>query len=106
MENANASTSVVTVLATDQDQDANGRVLYSITNGNTADAFEIDNQTGVVTVKGSINRENIKEYSLTIQAEDAGHPSSRKVRLRPHKVKSMQKRSSWERFVFPLCQCH
>jgi len=83
MENSNVSTSVATVYATDQDQDANGRVSYSITSGNTGDAFDINNQTGMVTVKGVIDRENIKEYSLTVQAEDGGHPSSRKVSLLP-----------------------
>jgi len=81
MENSNVSTSVVTVYAADQDQEANGRVSYAITSGNTGDAFEINNQTGMVTVKGVIDRENIKEYSLTVQAEDGGHPSSRKVSL-------------------------
>lgn len=79
MENSNASSSVATVYATDEDQEANGRVSYTITSGNTGEAFEINNQTGAVSVKGSIDREKIKEYSLTIQAEDAGHPSSRKV---------------------------
>ena len=79
MENSNVSTSVVTVYATDQDQDANGRVSYALTSGNTGDAFDINNRTGMITVKGVIDRENIKQYSLTVQAEDGGHPSSRKV---------------------------
>lgn len=83
MENSNMGTSVVTVYATDKDQDDNGRVSYAITSGNTGDAFEINNQTGLVKVKGVIDRENIKEYSLTVQAEDGGHPSSRKVSLEP-----------------------
>ena len=83
MENSNVSTSVVIVYATDQDQEANGRVSYAITSGNTGDAFDINNQTGLVTVKGVIDRENIKEYSLTVQAEDGGHPSSRKASLVP-----------------------
>ena len=81
MENSNVSTSVATVYARDEDQDENGHVSYKITSGNIGDAFEIDNQTGVVSVKGSIDREDIKEYTLTIQAEDNGHPSSRKVKF-------------------------
>lgn len=81
MENSNTSTSVATVYATDQDQGENGYVTYKITGGNTGDVFQVDNQTGVVSVKGSIDRERISEYSLTIQAEDGGHPSSRKVRF-------------------------
>lgn len=81
MENSNTSTSVATVYATDQDQGENGYVTYKITGGNTGDVFQVDNQTGVVSVKGSIDRERISEYSLTIQAEDGGDPSSRKVRL-------------------------
>ncbi|XP_068705618.1 cadherin-23-like isoform X2 [Montipora foliosa] len=79
MENSNVSTSVVTVYATDRDRDENGHVSYTITAGNTEDAFKIDNLTGVLSVKGSIDRERIKEYKLTIQAEDGGLPSSRKA---------------------------
>lgn len=82
LENSNVSTLVAKVYATDEDQDANGRVSYKITSGNTGEAFAINNKTGVVTVKGSIDREKMKEYTLSIQAEDAGHPSSRKVRSR------------------------
>ena len=84
MENSNVSTSVATVYATDQDRDENGHVTYTITSGNIGDAFQINNQTGVVYVKGSIDREVINEYSLTIQAEDGGHPSSRKVSFYIH----------------------
>lgn len=79
LENSNVSTLVATVYATDKDQDANGRVSYKITSGNTGEAFAVNNKTGVVTVKGSIDREKMKEYTLSIQAEDAGHPSSRKA---------------------------
>lgn len=82
MENSNVSVSVATVYATDRDQDQNGRVSYKITSGNIRNAFKIDNQTGLVSVKGSIDREAIKEYKLTVQAEDAGHPSSRKVTIK------------------------
>lgn len=84
MENSNTSTSVATVYATDQDQAENGYVTYKITGGNKGDVFQVDNQTGLVSVRGPIDRERISEYSLTIQAEDGGHPSSRKVRFDMH----------------------
>ena len=84
MENSNVSASVATVQATDQDHGENGRVSYKITSGNIGNAFEVDNQTGLVSVKGSIDREVIKEYKLTVQAEDGGYPSSRKVTIKDH----------------------
>ena len=87
MENSNTSTSVATVYAKDQDQGENGYVTYKITGGNTGGVFQVDNQTGVVSVKGSIDRERISEYSLTIQAEDGGHPSSRKVWFNMHPLR-------------------
>ena len=79
LENSNVSTSVATVYATDRDRDENGHVSYKITAGNIGNAFEVNNLTGVVTVKGAIDREMVKEFKLTVRAEDGGRPSSRKV---------------------------
>ena len=80
LENSNVSTSVATVYATDRDRDENGHVSYKITAGNLGHAFEVNNLTGVVSVKGAIDREEVKEFKLTVRAEDGGLPSSRKVR--------------------------
>lgn len=80
LENSNVSTSVATVYATDRDRDENGHVSYKITAGNLGNAFEVNNLTGVVSVKGTIDREMVKEFKLTVRAEDGGLPSSRKVR--------------------------
>ena len=88
----------MTVYATDRDRDENGHVSYTITAGNIEDAFKIDNLTGVLSVKGSIDRERIKEYKLTIQAEDGGLPSSRKVRKREI---SLVKCPSSNKLLFP-----
>ncbi|XP_015749275.1 PREDICTED: protocadherin Fat 4-like, partial [Acropora digitifera] len=79
LENSNVSTSVATVYATDRDRDENGHVSYKITAGNVGNAFEVNNLTGVVTVKGAIDREMVKEFKLTVRAEDGGRPSSRKA---------------------------
>lgn len=106
MENSNVSTSVATVYATDLDQNENGHVSYKITSGNTGDAFQIDNQTGVVSVKGSINRETLGEYKLTVQAEDGGHPSSRKVGMNGKKKLSSSPSSSTPSRSFHRHQHH
>ncbi|XP_074606157.1 cadherin-23-like isoform X2 [Acropora palmata] len=79
LENSNVSTSVATVYATDRDRDENGHVSYKITAGNLWNAFEVNNLTGVVSVKGAIDREMVKEFKLTVRAEDGGRPSSRKA---------------------------
>ena len=50
-----------------------------ISSGNTGDVFRVDNVTGVVSTVGLLDRERISKYTLLIQAEDKGHPSTRKV---------------------------
>lgn len=73
------NTTVLAVYATDKDKGSNGKITYKISNGNTNNAFKINNVTGVISTDGDINREAIQRYTLTIQAEDQGQPSSRKV---------------------------
>lgn len=78
-EDANVSTSVVTVTATDRDKGSNGKVYYAISSGNSEGFFHVDNKTGVVSTAGSLDRERTSKYTLIIQAQDNGHPSARKV---------------------------
>ena len=81
LENVNLSTVVITVHAKDEDQTSNGQVLYKINSGDNLGMFSINNRTGLISVAGGIDREKTHEYTLTVQAEDQGHPSSRKVCL-------------------------
>ncbi|XP_029649531.1 protocadherin Fat 4-like isoform X3 [Octopus sinensis] len=74
-ENSN-SKNIFQVTANDGDSD---NVTYAITKGNLNQAFEIDNVTGVVSVKNSkeLDFENVKKFELTIVATDnAKNPQS------------------------------
>lgn len=63
-----------TVEASDPD---GGSVLeYSITDGNTNSAFEINPDHGIVTVLGNIDYETIPTYTLTITVDDGLHQST------------------------------
>ena len=64
-ENANVSDSVLQVSATDLDPGST--LTYSITGGNTQNAFTIDASTGLVSVARLLDRETIPFYSLSIQ---------------------------------------
>ena len=62
--------SVLSVLATDTDTGVNGDVRYTITGGNTGNAFYLNTLTGELFVQGSLDRETTPSYTLAIQAAD------------------------------------
>ena len=66
-ENATSGTPVVTVLATDPDNDS---LTYSITAGNTGSAFHIATNSDSITVLGTLDHGTTPSYSLTVQADD------------------------------------
>ena len=67
-ENAAAGTTVGTVAATDED--AGDDLTFSITAGNVDNAFVINENTGVITVAGTIDHETTLTYTLTVQVSD------------------------------------
>ncbi|KAI5642703.1 cadherin domain-containing protein [Phthorimaea operculella] len=69
-ENASIGASVLQVSATDIDEDANGRVRYSIISGDENRDFSVSEDTGVVRVAKNLNFERKSRYQLTIRAED------------------------------------
>ncbi|KAL7858452.1 hypothetical protein AOLI_G00185540 [Acnodon oligacanthus] len=74
-ENISFGTSVVKVHASDVDEGANGKVTYAFDKSlmNKAfDKFEIDADTGEITVKGLIDFEEQSVYEIDIQASDKG----------------------------------
>jgi hypothetical protein len=72
-ENAANGTVVGTATATDPDGNT---ITYSITGGNTGNAFQIDPVTGVITVSTSsaVDFENTPIFNLTVTATDNGFP--------------------------------
>ncbi|XP_071313467.1 protocadherin alpha-8-like isoform X16 [Trachinotus anak] len=74
-ENAQISTTVIQVNATDLDEGPNGDVVYSFSNSvnhKFFKIFEINPSTGEITVKGHIDYEEKDKYELEIQASDKG----------------------------------
>lgn len=69
--------STIACVKADDSDDPNshaGKLLYRITDGDFGLAFVIDRQTGAVTTRTSLDRENVACYQLTIQATDMGIP--------------------------------
>ena len=44
---------------------------YAITSGNTGSVFDIDDETGDITVAAALDHETTDEYTLTVEAEDS-----------------------------------
>ena len=85
IENATIWSSVIQVSASDADQvdsaivggelifyNRNGYVTYSITQGDPDDHFDIDPDTGVVSIASNLDRELYTDYNLTLNATDGG----------------------------------
>ena len=68
-EDATNSATVGTLTGVDADKDT---LTYSITTGNTNDAFALDSATGVITVNGDhqLDYETTPSYSLTVTVSD------------------------------------
>ncbi|XP_070539254.1 protocadherin Fat 4-like [Ptychodera flava] len=60
----------LTVQANDEDSGHNGQIQYSIIDGNEDAKFNIDSDTGVISVISEVDRETVDHYTLTIMAQD------------------------------------
>lgn len=71
----NSDTSIIhTVIAKDSDIGPNGNIMYSITNGNIGNKFNINMKSGELSAR-PLDRETQSRYQLTITAQDKGSPS-------------------------------
>ncbi|XP_026212888.1 protocadherin alpha-8-like [Anabas testudineus] len=76
-ENVPLGTSVLTVTATDADEGPNGEISYSLSSkdqDHVLEIFQIDEQTGLLTVKGKIDFEEDSAFEIRVQASDKGSP--------------------------------
>ncbi|XP_039670082.1 protocadherin alpha-3-like [Perca fluviatilis] len=73
-EDSPIGTIVIRVNATDMDDGLNGDVSYSFGNVNSKvrELFDVDPNTGEITVKGQLNYEVDDSYEINIQASDSG----------------------------------
>ena len=67
-EDVSTGTSVATISAADQELET---MTYSITAGNTGNAFTINSSTGAITTAAALDYETTTSYSLTVTATDA-----------------------------------
>ncbi|XP_071380369.1 protocadherin alpha-3-like [Centroberyx affinis] len=76
-ENVPLGTTVLTVTATDADEGTNRDISYSLSSkdqDHVLEIFEIDSETGILTVKGKINFETNPAFEIRVQASDKGQP--------------------------------
>jgi protocadherin Fat 4 len=76
-ESAILGSTVFLALATDPDDGTNSQLVYHISSGNTDLKFDIDQQSGVVSTAGYLDREITGRYDLIIQVTDGGTPTGR-----------------------------
>jgi protocadherin-16/23 len=76
MEVADPGTSVVQVVAIDQDEGNNSAIIYSLidTPNTHSQWFQIDPHSGLITTRSHIDCETEPVPKLTIMAKDNGHP--------------------------------
>ena len=65
---------VHTFNAHDDDQNANGRVTYIMGSGGSRNTFDVDPNTGELTLIGELDRESRDRLELSITAVDGGTP--------------------------------
>uniref|UniRef100_A0A8C1F4W0 Protocadherin 19 n=1 Tax=Cyprinus carpio carpio TaxID=630221 RepID=A0A8C1F4W0_CYPCA len=75
LENSPINTLVIDLNATDPDEGTNGEVVYSFINfvsNLTKQMFKIDPRTGVITVNGVLDHEELHVHEIDVQAKDLG----------------------------------
>lgn len=83
-EDANINFHVTEVKALDNDTAST--VRYSIVDGNTYDAFLIEDLTGKIRVNSPLDYENITSYTLTVRADDGNEQDTAKVEIKIENV--------------------
>lgn len=78
-ESAAVGTRVGTVEATDADDDT---ITFALTGGNDADRFAIDAATGVLTLAGPVDHEDVGSYELSVRATSGTQQADATVTVR------------------------
>ncbi|XP_053734353.1 protocadherin alpha-13-like isoform X5 [Synchiropus splendidus] len=74
-ENAAAGSAIIQLTAVDSDEGDNGKLTYSFVkraNLNPSEVFQINAETGEITVKGRLDHETQAAYDIHVQATDRG----------------------------------
>jgi protocadherin Fat 1/2/3 len=73
-ETAVEGTQVVQAYAIDRDAGENAKITYSIVSGNIGNAFQIDENMGIISVVKELDINALPEYMLQVKASDNGKP--------------------------------
>ncbi|NP_291054.1 protocadherin gamma-B4 precursor [Mus musculus] len=71
-ENVYPGTTVLRVVATDQDEGVNSEITFSFSEAGQVTQFNLDSNTGEITTLHTLDFEEVKEYSLVLEAKDGG----------------------------------
>lgn len=80
-ENEPIGSTILTFSATDRDDGPNGMVKYSISGGNERKEFSINENTGAIVIRQSLDYDLIQEYHLNITAVDLGFQPKKSVAM-------------------------
>ena len=69
-ENEPVGSTILTIVATDEDEGPNGVVRYSMQNADADSKFRINALTGAITILQPLDYDRVNEYKLTITATD------------------------------------
>ena len=73
-ENTPKGTPVITLNASDPDLGLNGEIKYNLEPSDSSEDFQLNSQTGLLSVASELDRETKEFYDLTIKAEDSAGP--------------------------------
>lgn len=73
-EDAQIGDKIIQLRANDLDSGDNGRISYSIVDGDRLHQFSIEESTGYISVAAALDRESVSSYVLEIKANDNGVP--------------------------------
>ncbi|XP_032892988.1 cadherin EGF LAG seven-pass G-type receptor 3 isoform X1 [Amblyraja radiata] len=72
-ENVEEGYPILQLRATDIDSPSNANIRYRFMNQQTSHAvFDIDARSGLITTRGSVDRETMEKYALIVEANDQG----------------------------------
>uniref|UniRef100_H2LGX4 Cadherin domain-containing protein n=1 Tax=Oryzias latipes TaxID=8090 RepID=H2LGX4_ORYLA len=77
LENVAVGSKIFTLNVTDADDGTNSEIVYSLRSkdqDHILDAFQIDPETGIISVKGKIDYEERKAFEIRAEARDKGQP--------------------------------
>ncbi|XP_053422783.1 protocadherin gamma-B4 isoform X16 [Nycticebus coucang] len=71
-ENVSPGTTVLQVTATDQDEGINAEITFSFSEASPITQFNLNSKTGEITILNTLDFEEVKEYSIVLEARDGG----------------------------------